>query len=49
MLSRRIIPCLDVRDGRVVKGVRFRDHVDMGDIAELAQRYRDQGADALVF
>ena len=33
MLSRRIIPCLDVRDGRVVKGVRFRDHVDMGDIA----------------
>ena len=42
MLSRRIIPCLDVRDGRVVKGVRFRDHVDMGDIAELAQRYRDQ-------
>jgi cyclase len=49
MLSRRIIPCLDVRDGRVVKGVRFRDHVDMGDIAELAQRYRDQGADELVF
>jgi len=39
----------DVRDGRVVKGVRFRDHVDMGDIAELAQRYRDQGADELVF
>ena len=49
MLSRRIIPCLDVRDGRVVKGVRFRDHVDMGDIAELASRYRDQGADELVF
>ncbi|WP_295556641.1 imidazole glycerol phosphate synthase subunit HisF [uncultured Stenotrophomonas sp.] len=49
MLSRRIIPCLDVRDGRVVKGVRFRDHVDMGDIAGLAQRYRDQGADELVF
>lgn len=49
MLSRRIIPCLDVRDGRVVKGVRFRDHVDMGDIAELAQRYRDAGADELVF
>ena len=49
MLSRRIIPCLDVRDGRVVKGVRFRDHVDMGDIAELALRYRDQGADELVF
>ncbi|MDQ3617820.1 MAG: imidazole glycerol phosphate synthase subunit HisF [Pseudomonadota bacterium] len=49
MLSRRIIPCLDVRDGRVVKGVRFRDHVDMGDIVELAMRYRDQGADELVF
>jgi len=49
MLSRRIIPCLDVRDGRVVKGVRFRDHVDMGDITELALRYRDEGADELVF
>lgn len=49
MLSRRIIPCLDVRDGRVVKGVRFRDHVDMGDIVELALRYRDEGADELVF
>ena len=49
MLSRRIIPCLDVRDGRVVKGVRFRDHVDMGDVVELACRYRDEGADELVF
>jgi imidazole glycerol-phosphate synthase subunit HisF len=49
MLGRRIIPCLDVRDGRVVKGVRFRDHVDMGDIVELALRYRDAGADELVF
>ncbi len=49
MLSRRIIPCLDVRDGRVVKGVRFRDHVDMGDIVSLAHRYRDAGADELVF
>jgi cyclase len=49
MLSRRIIPCLDVRDGRVVKGVRFRDHVDMGDILDLALRYRDEGADELVF
>lgn len=48
MLSRRVIPCLDVRDGRVVKGVRFRDHVDMGDIVELALRYRDEGADELV-
>lgn len=49
MLSRRIIPCLDVRDGRVVKGVRFRDHIDMGDIVDLALRYRDEGADELVF
>ena len=49
MLSRRIIPCLDVREGRVVKGVRFRDHIDMGDITELALRYRDEGADELVF
>ena len=49
MLSRRIIPCLDVREGRVVKGVRFLDHIDMGDIIELALRYRDEGADELVF
>jgi cyclase len=49
MLARRIIPCLDVRDGRVVKGVQFRNHVDMGGIIELAQRYRDEGADELVF
>lgn len=49
MLSRRLIPCLDVRGGRVVKGVRFRDHADIGDIVELAMRYRDEGADELVF
>lgn len=49
MLSRRIIPCLDVRDGQVVKGVRFRDHVVMGAIEDLALRYRDAGADELVF
>ncbi|MFZ5494603.1 MAG: imidazole glycerol phosphate synthase subunit HisF [Verrucomicrobiota bacterium] len=49
MLARRIIPCLDVRAGRVVKGVQFRNHVDMGDILELAARYRDEGADELVF
>ena len=48
-LARRIIPCLDVRDGRVVKGVQFRNHVDMGDIIDLARRYRDEGADELVF
>jgi cyclase len=49
VLSRRIIPCLDVRDGQVVKGVRFRDHVVVGGIVELARRYRDAGADELVF
>jgi cyclase len=49
MLARRIIPCLDVRDGRVVKGTQFRDHEDVGDIIELAQRYRNEGADELVF
>ncbi len=45
----RIIPCLDVADGRVVKGVRFRDHRDIGDIVDHALRYRDEGADELVF
>lgn len=49
MLARRIIPCLDVRGGRVVKGVQFRNHEDVGDIVELAARYRDEGADELVF
>jgi imidazole glycerol-phosphate synthase subunit HisF len=47
--ARRIIPCLDVRDGRVVKGVQFRDHRDAGNIVEQAMRYRDEGADELVF
>ena len=49
MLAKRIIPCLDVRDGQVVKGIKFRDHVVMGGIEELAMRYRDEGADELVF
>lgn len=49
MPARRIIPCLDVKDGRVVKGVQFRDHRDAGDILEQALRYRDDGADELVF
>lgn len=49
MVAVRLIPCLDVREGRVVKGVRFRDHRDMGDIVDLAERYRDAGADELVF
>ncbi|NCF48316.1 MAG: imidazole glycerol phosphate synthase subunit HisF [Bacteroidetes bacterium] len=49
MLTKRIIACLDVRDGRVVKGVQFRNHRDMGDILELSQRYADEGVDELVF
>ena len=48
-VARRIIPCLDVRDGQVVKGVQFRNHRIIGDIIELAGRYRDEGADELVF
>ncbi|MEP7247541.1 MAG: imidazole glycerol phosphate synthase subunit HisF, partial [Gammaproteobacteria bacterium] len=47
--AKRIIPCLDVRDGQVVKGVRFRDHTVVGGILELAARYRDEGADEIVF
>lgn len=49
MLTKRIIPCLDVKDGRVVKGVMFRDHRDAGDPVELAAFYNEQGADELVF
>ena len=49
MLTKRIIACLDVKDGRVVKGVQFRNHVDMGDILELSQRYADEGVDELMF
>src|SRR5215469_7145357 len=49
MLAKRIIPCLDVRDGQVVKGVQFRDHETVGDILGLACRYREEGADELVF
>lgn len=49
MPARRIIPCLDVKEGRVVKGVQFRDHRDAGDIIEQVLRYRDEGADELVF
>jgi cyclase len=49
MVAKRIIPCLDVRDGQVVKGVRFSDHTVMGDIEELALRYAQGGADELVF
>lgn len=49
MLARRIIPCLDVRDGRVVKGVRFRGHWDVGDPVEMGRAYAADGADELVF
>ena len=49
MLARRIIPCLDVRDGKVVKGVQFRNHEIIGDIVPLAQKYAQAGADELVF
>lgn len=49
MLSVRIIPCLDVRDGRVVKGVNFVNLVDAGDPVEQAMAYENQGADELVF
>src|SRR5438105_15145156 len=48
-LTKRIIPCLDVDRGRVVKGVKFFDHVDAGDPVEQAKRYQDEGADELVF
>ncbi|AAZ28013.1 imidazole glycerol phosphate synthase subunit HisF [Colwellia psychrerythraea] len=49
MLARRIIPCLDVRDGKVVKGVQFRNHEIIGDIVPLAKQYAEAGADELVF
>ena len=49
MLAKRIIPCLDIDRGRVVKGVKFQDIVDAGDPVEVARRYDQQGADELVF
>ena len=49
MLTNRIIPCLDVFDGQVVKGIQFKNHVRVGSIVELAEKYNDQGADELVF
>ena len=49
MLTKRIIPCLDVKDNRVVKGVKFLDLRDAGDPVELGKRYSDTGADELVF
>lgn len=49
MLTKRIIPCLDVKGGRVTKGVRFQNNVDLGDPVEMAVAYSDGGADELVF
>jgi imidazole glycerol-phosphate synthase subunit HisF len=49
MLRKRIIPCLDVDRGRVVKGVQYVDHVDAGDPVEVARRYDEQGADEITF
>lgn len=49
MIAKRIIPCLDVRDGRVVKGVNFKGVADVDDPVELAKRYNAEGADELVF
>ena len=49
MLTKRVIPCLDVRNGRVTKGVKFKNNVDLGDPVEMAVGYSDGGADELVF
>ena len=49
MLTKRVIPCLDVRNGRVTKGVKFKNNVDLGDPVEMAVAYSDGGADELVF
>ena len=49
MLTKRIIPCLDVKDGKVVKGVQFDNHEDVGEITDLAYKYSKDNADELVF
>ncbi|MEF2230420.1 MAG: imidazole glycerol phosphate synthase subunit HisF [Pseudodesulfovibrio sp.] len=49
MLSKRVIPCLDVRNGRLTKGVKFEGNVDIGDPVETARRYYEEGADEIVF
>ena len=49
MLTKRIIPCLDVKDGKVVKGINFKDLKDIGSPAELAKAYEAQGADEVTF
>ena len=49
MITKRIIPCLDVKEGKVVKGVQFKNHKIVGSIIDLAQKYSNDGADELVF
>ena len=49
MLAKRIIPCLDVRDGRLTKGVKFAGNEDIGDPVATARRYYEEGADEIVF
>ncbi|MBN2123148.1 MAG: imidazole glycerol phosphate synthase subunit HisF, partial [Deltaproteobacteria bacterium] len=49
MLSKRIIPCLDVRDGKLTKGIRFKGNIDIGDPVEMAEFYYREGADEIVF
>ncbi len=49
MLSKRIIPCLDVRDGRTTKGIKFKNNIDIGDPVQMARFYYEEGADELVF
>jgi cyclase len=49
MLSKRIIPCLDVRDGKTTKGIRFKDNIDIGDPVQMAKFYYEEGADEIVF
>ena len=49
MLSKRIIPCLDVREGKTTKGIKFKNNVDIGDPVEMAKYYYEAGADEIVF
>jgi len=49
MISKRIIPCLDVRDGKLTKGIKFQGNIDIGDPVEVAREYYEQGADEIVF
>jgi len=49
MLKKRIIVCLDVKDGRTTKGIKFKNNIDIGDPVEMAAKYYEQGVDELVF